>query len=38
VRYMWINEGLKRVVPRNEVPFGGPNEVLLNFGVKPPKN
>jgi len=32
------DEGSKRVVPRKEVPFGGLNDVPLNFGGKsPPK-
>jgi len=29
---IWTNEGSKRVVPRKEVPFGGLNDVPLNFG------
>jgi len=31
------NKGSKRVVPRNEVPFGGLNDVPLHFGGKTPK-
>ena len=38
VRPIWTNEGSKRVVPLKEVPFGGLNDVPLNFGVKSPKN
>ena len=34
VRPIWINEGSKRVVPLKEVPFGGLNDVSLNFGGK----
>jgi len=38
VRPIWTNEGSKRVVPLKEVPFGGLNDVSLNFGGKiPPK-
>jgi len=38
VRLIWSNEGSKRVVPLKEVPFGGLNNVPLNFGGKiPPK-
>jgi len=38
VRPIWTNEGSKRVVPLKEVPFGGLNDVPLNFGGKiPPK-
>ena len=38
VRQIWINEGSKRVVPHKVVPFGGLNDVSLNFGGKiPPK-
>jgi len=32
VRQIWTNEGSKRVVPLKEVPFGGLNDVPLNFG------
>jgi len=32
VRPIWTNEGSKRVVPLKEVPFGGLNNVPLNFG------
>ena len=32
VRPIWTNEGSKRVVPLKEVPFGGLNDVRLNFG------
>jgi len=41
VRQILTNEGPNRVVPLKEVevPFGGPNDVILNFGGKtPPKN
>ena len=38
VRPIWTNEGSKRVVPLKEVPFGGLNDVPLNFWVKSPKN
>jgi len=34
VRQIWTNEGSKRVVPLKEVPFGGLNDVPLNFGGK----
>ena len=37
VRPIWTNESSKRVVPLKEVPFGGPNDVSLNFEVKSPK-
>jgi len=37
VRPIWTNEGSKRVVPLKEVPFGGPNDVPLNFGGKIPE-
>jgi len=37
VRQSWTNEGSKRVIPRMEVPFGGLNDVPLNFGGKTPK-
>ena len=38
VRPIWTNESSKRVVPLKEVPFGGLNDVSLNFGGKiPPK-
>ena len=29
---IWTNEGSKRVVPLKEQPFGGLNDVPLNFG------
>ena len=29
---IWTNEGSKRVVPLKEQPFGGGNDVPLNFG------
>ena len=39
VRPIWTNEGSKRVVPLKEVPFGGLNDVPLNFwAVKSPQN
>jgi len=38
VRPIWTNEGSKRVVPLKEVPFGGLNDVHLNFGGKIPQN
>jgi len=37
VRPIWTNEGSKRVVPLKEVPFGGLNDVSLNFGGKIPQ-
>jgi len=37
VRPIWTNEGSKRVVPLKEVPFGGLNDVTLNFGGKIPQ-
>ena len=37
VRPIWTNEGSKRVVPLNEVPFGGLKDVSLNFGGKIPQ-
>ena len=38
LRPIWTNEGSKRVVPFEEVPFGGVSDVPLNFGGKiPPK-
>ena len=37
VRPIWTNEGSKRVVPLKEVPFGGLNNVPLNFGGKIPQ-
>jgi len=37
VHPIWTNEGLKRVVPLKEVPFGGLNDVPLNFGGKIPQ-
>ena len=37
VRQIWTNEGSKRVVPLKEVPFGGLNDVSLNFGNKIPQ-
>ena len=36
-RQIWTNDGSKRVVPLQKVPFGGPNDVPLNFGGKIPK-
>ena len=38
VRPIWTNESSKRVVPLKEVPFGGLNDVSLNFGCKIPQN
>jgi len=37
VRRIWTNEGSKRIVPLKEVPFGGPNDVPLNFVGKIPQ-
>jgi len=37
VRPIWTNEGSKRVVSLKEVPFGGLNNVPLNFGGKIPQ-
>ena len=37
VRPIWTNESSKRVVPLKEVPFGGMNDVSLNFGGKIPQ-
>ena len=37
VRPIWTNESSKRVVPLKEVPFGGLNDVSLNFGGKIPQ-
>ena len=38
VRPIWTNEGPKRVVPLKELPFGGLNDMPLNFwGKYPPK-
>jgi len=37
VRPTWTNEGTKCVVPLKEVPFGGLNDVSLNFGGKIPQ-
>ena len=37
VRPIWTNEGSKRVAPLKEVPFGGLNNVPLNFGGKIPQ-
>ena len=37
VHPIWTNEGSKRVVPLKEVPFGGLNDVPLNFGGKIPQ-
>ena len=34
VRPIWTNEGSKRVVPLKKVPFGGLNDVSLNFWGK----
>jgi len=40
VRQIWTSEGSQRVVPPKEVPFGGLNDVPLNWGggVKSTKN
>jgi len=38
VRRIWTNESSKRVVPRNEVSFGGLNDLPLNFGGKTLQN
>jgi len=37
MRPIWTNEGSKRVVPLKEVPFGGLNDVPLNFAGKIPQ-
>ena len=39
MRPIWTNQGSKRVVPLKEVPFGGLNDVPLNFvgKIPPPK-
>jgi len=37
VRPIWTNEGSKRVALLKEVPFGGLNDVPLNFGGKIPQ-
>ena len=37
VRPIWMNESSKHVVPLKEVPFGGLNDVSLNFGGKIPQ-
>jgi len=37
VRQIWTNEGSKRVLSLKEVPFGGLNDVSLNFGGKIPQ-
>ena len=37
VRPIWTNEGSKRVVPLEEVPFGGLKDVSVNFGGKIPQ-
>ena len=37
VRHIYTSEGSKRLVPRIEVPFGGLNDVPLNFGGKIPQ-
>ena len=37
VHPIWTSEGSKRVVPLKEVPFGGLNDVPLNFGGKIPQ-
>ena len=37
VRPIWTNESSKRVVPLKQVPFGGLNDVPLNFGGKIPQ-
>ena len=34
VRQIWTNEGSKRVVPPKKGPFGGLNDMLLNFRGK----
>ena len=38
VRQIWTSEGSQRVVPPKEVPFGGLNDVPLNFGGKTLQN
>ena len=37
MRPLWTNESSKRVVPLQEVIFGGLNDVSLNFGGKIPR-
>ena len=37
MRPIWNNEGSERLVPLKEVPFGGLNDVPLNFGGKIPQ-
>jgi len=37
VRPIWTNESSKRVVPLKKVPFGGLNDVPLNFRGKIPQ-
>jgi len=37
VRPIWTNESSKRVIPLKEVPFGGLNDVPLNFVGKIPQ-
>jgi len=37
VRSIWTNKSSKRVVPLKEVPFGGLNDVSLNFWGKIPQ-
>ena len=37
VRPIWTNEGSKHVILLKEVPFGGLNDVTLNFGGKIPQ-
>jgi len=37
VRPIWTKESSKRVVPLKKVPFGGLNDVSLNFGGKIPQ-
>ena len=37
VRPIWTNEGSNRVVPLKNVPFGGLNDVPLNFVGKIPQ-
>ena len=37
-RWVFMRDSSKDVKSRKDVPFGGPNDVPLNFGVKTPKN
>ena len=37
MRPIWTNEGSKHVILLKEVPFGGLNDVTLNFGGKIPQ-